>query len=82
MMPVLRKLKKEKKKKRTIRQHFRILEFRMSDSGPSQKPTAEGQDDNATFPHSELWSFQSTVSLVNMLFKKISLLLSVSKIQL
>lgn len=54
----------------------------MSDSGPSQKPTAEGQDDNATFPHSELWSFQSTVSLVNMLFKKISLLLSVSKIQL
>lgn len=72
MMPVLRKLKKEKKKKklRTVRQHFRMLEFRMSDSGPSQKPTAQGQDDNATLPYSELWSFQSTVSLVNILFKK------------
>lgn len=42
----------------------------MSDSGPSQKSTARGQDDNATIPHSELWSFHSTVSLVNMLFKK------------
>lgn len=42
----------------------------MSDSGPSQKPTAQGQDDNATLPHSEPWSFHSTVSLVNMFKKK------------